>query len=285
MAPKPVTLTFAGDSSDLTREFEKVGSGAKEMAGDIDQAAGQTRRSFNDLEGGIDGSQQKFRGLADAMNGSKDLMEGLSTGNIPMMAIGLADIAGGLVDFVIPAVKSFALALKTQLAGAMTFIMAHPMVAAIAAAGAIIVGLVLLEQKTGLVSKAFKAVGRFLSEAWNTIKPILAAMATALDKMLGPLDEVIGGIAKIGGGALKGIGGAIGGLNPFRHTGGTVPGHAGQNVMTVLQAGEMIVPRGSSAASGGGVTINVGGSVITERDLGRIVADALRQNKLIGVTV
>ena len=53
--------------------------------------------------------------------------------------------------------------------------------------------------------------------------------------------------------------------------------------LAVLQAGERVSARG--AGGPGGVTIIVQGSVITERDLGRVVAGALRQNRLIGVTV
>jgi len=70
---------------------------------------------------------------------------------------------------------------------------------------------------------------------------------------------------------------------PRLHTGGIVPGVAGQPVLSLLQAGETVMPRGAGPA--GGVTVIVQGSVISERDLGRVVADALRNNRLIGVTV
>lgn len=49
---------------------------------------------------------------------------------------------------------------------------------------------------------------------------------------------------------------------PFFHSGGTVPGPAGQAVPAMLQGGERVLPRGHSQNSGGGdgmsVTINIG---------------------------
>jgi hypothetical protein len=54
----------------------------------------------------------------------------------------------------------------------------------------------------------------------------------------------------------------------------------------VVHGGETITPYGRSAQNvgGGGLVVNVYGSVISERDLGRVVADAVRQNRLLGVT-
>lgn len=54
----------------------------------------------------------------------------------------------------------------------------------------------------------------------------------------------------------------------------------------VPDAAGTVVPNHMLGGSGGGTTVNVhvAGSVITQRDLGRVVADALRDNALIGVS-
>lgn len=281
MAANTVSLRIEGDSSDLSAAFERAGASSKEMAADINASSSKARAGFSELDSGVSASEGKFRGLADGINGTGDVMEGFRTGNVALMAMGFADLAGSLSSLVIPAVKSLATVLKTQLTTAMTFVSAHPLVAAILIGGAIIAGLILLETKFGLVSKAVRAVGDALQATWDFIRPILKAMAKALDDMLGPLDEVIGGVAKIGtkigGSVIKGIGGLF-------HTGGVVPGHAGQDVPMILQAGETVVPRGKSAAGGSTIVINVSG-VGMGRDFGDAVARALRDNKLIGVTV
>lgn len=69
------------------------------------------------------------------------------------------------------------------------------------------------------------------------------------------------------------------------HDGGVVPGPRGSNQLIMAAGGETILPTHKTGGGGGGnVTVIVQGSVITERDLGRVVADALRQNRLVGVT-
>lgn len=79
---------------------------------------------------------------------------------------------------------------------------------------------------------------------------------------------------------LPGVG-AIGGLlGKVFHAGGTVPGRPGQTVPILAQAGETVVPRGGT---GGGITIHVSG-VGMGRDFGQAIADALRDNGLVGVT-
>lgn len=70
------------------------------------------------------------------------------------------------------------------------------------------------------------------------------------------------------------------------HDGGVVPGPRGSNQLIMAAGGETILPTHKTGAGGGGgnVTVIVQGSVIAERDLGRVVADALRNNRLVGVT-
>ena len=58
------------------------------------------------------------------------------------------------------------------------------------------------------------------------------------------------------------------------HDGGIVPGPRGQEVLAVLQAGEKVTPLSGNGA-GGDIYITVEGSVVTERRLETVVAEAL----------
>jgi hypothetical protein len=70
---------------------------------------------------------------------------------------------------------------------------------------------------------------------------------------------------------------------PTFHTGGVFPGVAGREGLALLQAGETVTPRGQQAGMGN-IVINISG-VGMGRDFGDAVARALRDNRLIGVTV
>jgi len=268
MAPKPVTLTFAGDSDDLLRDFEKVGGASKQMAGDIDRASSDSRTSLASLEGGVDASEGKFRAFGDTINGTGDIMEGFRTGNLAQVAMGFADLAGAATDLIIPALKKVGDQVKD-------------------------VGAKAVEAVTGLNSMGSTSTLGNIALLGAKLAGVLAiaeALETVLDNILGmdfahgPLD-VLRDIGKNNPLGLPDfIKGGLKSLNPFGHTGGTVPGHAGQDVMMRLQAGETIIPRGNTTAQAGmNLTVNVSG-VGMGRDFGRAVADALRDNKLMGVT-
>lgn len=275
MADK-VTIRIDGDASGATAAFQKAGAESRSMAADIDGAA--------------DTAEGRFRGLGDTIGGTGDIMEGFRTGNVALLAMGFADLAGGVKDFILPAITSLSTALKVQLGSAMTFISAHPLFAALLVGGAIIGGLILLEKKFGIVTKAVKAVKEAASAVfdwflanWDDLANIVTfpfraafeAIARLWNASVGKLSfKVPSWVPGIGGNGFDVPNIPI----PKFHTGGI----AGRDTLALLQAGETVIPRGQSMGSG--ITINVGGSVITERDFGRLVADALRNNRLIGVT-
>lgn len=65
---------------------------------------------------------------------------------------------------------------------------------------------------------------------------------------------------------------------PRLHTGGVVPGVPGQEVLTILQAGEVVTPASRAAGAGSGPVINFYGPVLANpRDVGREVTRALRE--------
>lgn len=308
-----VELVFAGDDQQLQRTFNNVGDGARDMADDVGKASRRmsddTGKASRDIAGGIDESEGKFRGLGDTINGTGDIMTGFREGDVVGVAMGFADLAGGITDFVVPALTALKGAILTKVIPALTGIATHPVFIAIAVGGAIIAGLILLEKKFGIVSGAIDAVKTGLGALWNWVRDnfskvgdaigaaftagaalakdaingLIGLVEKGLNFVLTPYRSASGFLNKI-----PGVGSAIPDFLtkdiklPRLHTGGIVPGVPGSETVAVLQAGETVLPAGR----GGGTTlvINVAGSVITERDLGRIIADQLRNNRLIGVT-
>lgn len=280
MADLRVGVRIQGDDSDIQDAFDNVGRGARDMAKDIDTSADDASTGFGKLGEGIDNSESKFRGLGDTIGGTGDIMQGFKDGNIVGVAMGFADLAGGITEFVVPALTAMKGAILTGLAPALTAISAHPLIAGILAGGAIIAGLIVLEKKFGVVSGA---VG-FLKDA--------------LGKVLEPLGGIIGGFKDLWNSTIGGKGFSFGGIDlpgpldvpgfelriPTLHTGGFVPGVAGQDVLTRLQAGEWVGARGTTDRAQQPLTINVYGSLIHERDLPAVVAAAGRAAPLIGVT-
>ena len=293
-----VTLRFEGDDSDLVRSFGNVGDEARDMAKDVDRATRDSSKSFGGLDDAVGESEGKFRGFGDLIGGTGDVMEGFRSGNLQQMAMGFADLAGGIGTLVIPALTALRTTIFTSVVPAMWAVVTHPLFVAIAAGGAIIAGLFLLEQKFGVVTGAVNFVKEALSDLWGWVTgnwPMLANILTA--PFLGAFRLIsLAWNSTIGGFGFKipDFVPVLGGksfdfpkMPTFTfHQGGRVPGAAGQEVAAILQAGETVTSISGQQGKGGGMTVvvNVAGSVITERDLGRVVADALRQNQLIGIT-
>lgn len=264
-----VRVRFEGDASDLTSAFRDAGADAGRMASDIDSATGRSRASLANLEGGVDASEGKFRAFGDTINGTGDVMEGFRTGNLAQVAMGFADLAGATSELILPALKKVGTHFKDV---------------GVAASDAV------AKMMTTGSSTTLGSIG-LLGAKLAAVLLVAEGLETVLDNILGmdfahgPFDVLrdMGknnplGLPDFVRGGLDGLRDLL----PF-HTGGMVGGPAGQEVMARLQAGETVIPRGKSMGTGD-VHIHVSGSVIAERDLGRMVADALRNNRLIGVT-
>lgn len=103
-----VTLTFAGDSDQLTKSFDEVGQAADKMEGKIDDAGS----SFDTLGGGIDDIGQKggdlesgFRGITDSMSGFSSIAKGDVMGGLTDLAGGAEALAAGFSGVVVPALQ------------------------------------------------------------------------------------------------------------------------------------------------------------------------------------
>lgn len=259
-----VGVDITGDASGATKAFGDVGDSAKRMSDDVGS-------SGRDIAGAVDGAEGKFRGLSDTIGGVGGVIDGFKSGNVAQMALGFADLAGGMKDLVIPAINSMRGVLMTSLAPALTAISAHPLIAGILAGGAIILGLVALEKKFGLVSTVIDAVKGALSGLWDLFK-------SGWNNTFGKISinfDIPDWVPGVGG---KGFHFDF----PKLHTGGVFPGVAGREGLAVLQAGETVVPQGQGAG-GNSITINV--SALDPHAAARAVTDALRNAQLYGYVV
>lgn len=271
-----VRTTFTGDDSDLQKAFNDVGSGAKEMASDVGAAskrmADDSGGASRDIAGAVDSSEGKFRGLSDTIQGSGDVMEGFRTGNVALMATGFADLAGGMTQLVIPALTALKGFLLTGLAPAMTAISAHPLIAGILIGGAIIAGLILLEKKFGVVSTAIGFVKDAAGGLLEALGSVVRAFRDLWNSTVGGRGFSIGGVDLPGPFDIPGFELRI----PRLHSGGVMGGGEG---LAILQQGERVIPRGGAEAGPMTIVVRIG-----DREIGRVVADALRQNALLGIT-
>lgn len=321
MAGNEVRLVFAGDATSLQRTFQNVGSGADGMASKINEASTKSRNALGGtLADGIDNSERKFQGLADSVDGVGGIMQGFRDGDIVGVARGFADLAGGITDFVVPALKSVAARF-----GFMTAATAAQTAATGAATGAQTgLNAALLANPIGIVVAsiaALVAIGFVVVKNWGTIKAAFAATWGWIKDRFGDLGSVFGKIP----GLLQGIGSKVfdaltwpyrtafnfiadawnntvgklsftvpdwvpklGGKGfdmpdiPKFHSGGVVPGGPNSETLALLQGGERVITNGGRG--GGGLTVIVQGSVITDRDLVRVIANAQRDAGMVGMT-
>lgn len=317
-----IDVDFNGNEADLVGSFDKVGQASKNMADQVEDSGNKMRDSgdaFDGMSERADTAETRFTGFYDTLGGTRDALAALSDESLStsdkLIALGQAgaDLAGGLVGFVIPMVQS----LWTKLMGttAATWalntaqkvwaITTKGLSAAMAVLNAVmranpimfIVGLI-----TVLVSAFYilwqRSAGfrNFFIGMWRTIQSVVGGVVNGIKnawngvitffsrlpgRILGFFRAIGSGIASIFKGAVNvvidllngGIGlinSLIHGINnvsgiigipaipdipkiPRLHTGGTVPGRPGDEVLTILQAGEKV----SASGQGGGGTLRV----------------------------
>lgn len=286
MASKPtVTMTLAGDESKLSQAFDAVGASSEKMADKVKASSReveQTGDAFDSLGEATDSSESKFQGFADTLTGTQDIMTGFREGDIVGMATGFADLAGGLTEFVVPALSSFAAFLGGPLRTAMSFIAAHPLLITLGLLTAAFITLwTTSETFRNIVIGVFQAVGGFIKsvfggaidwliDRWNGVTGFFQRLADGIGRIFSGIGEAIKNAFKsainfaidILNGGISGINFLIRGYNsipfapdipqipkiPKLHTGGVVPGMPGTEVPIMAMAGEKV----STSSQGGG---------------------------------
>lgn len=285
-----VTLTFQGEETDLVKSVDRVGDGIDELADKVGDAGRDIRshsKAFDVMGEQTDTAEKKFTGFKDVLDGGSSALATLSDSSLSttdkLIAFGQAgaDMAGGLTDFLIPAISSMTTLLRGGLASAMTFIAAHPLMIALIALAAIFV---LLWTR----SETFRNI---VIGVFNTVKDfIVGTFRAAFDFVVNLVQGYIEVYRRIGQGIIavfEAVGGAI--ANAFRsafnfvadiwnntvgrlnfdipdwvpfiggkhfgvpripkfHSGiETVPGGPGTEMLAILQAGERVSTPGDSS--------------------------------------
>lgn len=295
MASKPtVTLTLAGDESKLTQAFDRVGEASEQMADKVTRSGKEmddAGSSLDSLGESTDDAEGKFQGFADTLTGTQDIMTGFREGDIVGMATGFADLAGGLTEFVVPALASFASFLGGPLRAAMSFIAAHPLLIFFGLLTAAVIFLItqtewfrnvataVFEWVGNLVRNVFGAAVNWVVDRWNGLVSWFQGLPGRIGQALGALggffQSAFKGAANLAIDAVNWMIDRINGLirginhiNPFEdipsipklsrmHGGGVVPGMIGSEQLIIAQAGERLTPRGQDG--NGGVALVVSG--------------------------
>ncbi|MEU5938636.1 hypothetical protein ABZ807_05510 [Micromonospora sp. NPDC047548] len=295
-----VTLTFAGEDKQLTDSFGRVGGAARDMGREVEQAGSSFDRA-GEAADSVDTKAMGFRdtltGVEDGMKGIKMATEdGLGFESLLLLGFGIGDLASGMYNLLIPAMKSavtwfrattvgqYAAAAASKVWAAAQWLFnaamwANPITWIVIGIIALIAVIVLIAVKTDWFSKAWRASWEWIKKAasntWDFLKKIpgwtgdafkkvadfiTRPYKTAFNLIARAWNATIGKLSWTVPSWIPGIGGntiSVPNLPTF-HAGGRVPGAPGQNVLAMLQAGETVT---SAAGSGGGtLTIDSAGS-------------------------
>ncbi len=278
MANKPqVTLTIAGDASQLEKSFGDAGKAT-------DKFSDQVKDSGKSIEGfreSADKAEQRAMGFRDTITGVQDSMSGLgsilkgdlSPQSFLTLGMGLGDLASGFSNLLIPALGSAGAAMK---AFSLT-LLTSPITWIVLGIVALVAAFILLWNKSEAFRNFFKGMWEGIKTAVGGVvdffKGLPDKIKTIFEKVgnfiIAPYKFAFNMIADIWNNTVGKISFTIpswvpvvGGKGfsmpqiPKFHTGGVVPGAPGSETLAILQAGERVTPAGSSSST---VTVTSGG--------------------------
>lgn len=319
-AGQQVTLTFAGDSAKLEQAFDRVGGAARSMEGDVKTAASSFDR-VGEAADTVDTRAMGFRdtltGLQDGFAGIKKVNEdGLGFESLLLLGFGLGDLASGMFNLVVPAMKSMVLWAGNTKVGMMVAAGATKLWAAaqqmlnlsfwvspigliVLAVVALVAVIVLIATKTTWFQDLWRVVWtnvkKWAVAFWDWIKNLPSMLGRAFSALTNiitaPFRAAFNAIGRLWNSTVGKLSfnvpswvPIIGGNGfsmpqvPTFHAGGVVPGPPGREVLALLQAGERVTPAGGS---GGGLVLEVhtGGSRLDDL-LVEIIARAVRNGDI-----
>lgn len=108
-----VTLTLAGDSTQLEKAFANVGQSSKKMEADVTSASRGLGEGFDRAGEHADKAEQRAMGFRDAITGTQDAMAGAAaiakgdlTQGFLLAGSGAADLSSSVANLVVPAIKA-----------------------------------------------------------------------------------------------------------------------------------------------------------------------------------
>lgn len=289
-----ITLTFAGEPSDLSAAFNTVGQDADQMAMRTAEATERMAERFDHvsgqaslLSGGIGdvgGALTEAFGDDSAIGAFGAEMERYSA--IVMGVVGVSDLLLFATNNLRLAQLRAAVASKAHAAA--TWIMnsalwASPLTWIVAGILLVVGAIVLIATKTDWFQRAWRASWSWIKNAasntWEFIKKIPGWIGSAFSKVADfitrPYRAAFNGIARAWNATVGRLSWTvpswvpvIGGNSisvpnlPTFHSGGIVPGVGGTVVPILAMAGERVSARGGSAGGGGTVTVTAGDELV-----------------------
>jgi len=303
-----VTLTFAGEGSDLQSTMREVGSGAQRMSTEVGGSLDRATERFDTMDTRAMGFRDTLTGLQDGAQGVKQAAAGdWGFETLLLLGFGVGDLASGFVNFLLPALKAsklgmLAQAAATNIASGATkaFTLAQRLLSLafltspvgwiVLAIGALIAVIVLIATKTDWFQRLWKNAWGWIKNAaantWEFLKKIPGWIGSAFGKVAGFIaapyraafnmisrawNATIGGLSWTVPSWIPGLGGrtiSVPNLPTF-HSGGIVPGIRGTLQPIMAIAGERVSGLASSGA-GAPVAITAGDALI------RMVLDMIK---------
>lgn len=305
-----VTLTFAGDTKKLESGFDSVGAASKRMESSVKDSGDAFERAADKS----DELDTKAMGFRDTLTGIQDGALGVkqaAAGNwgfetFLLLGTGVGDLASGLTNFLIPALKASKLATlaksgadKVAAAAQWAFNaaqLASPTTWIIIGIVALIAVIVLIAKKTDWFQRAWRASWGWIKSAasntWEFIKKIPGWISSAFSRVanyiLAPFRAAFNGIARAWNNTIGQLSWSVPSWVPFIggnsisvphlptfHSGGVVPGIIGTAVPIMAQAGEK-VSGVAGRSDGPDIVIGSDGSAIADA-LVEILAAAVKK--------
>lgn len=202
-----VTLTFAGETSNLEQSFDRVGKAAHDT-GEKAKESGDGFRRAGEAADEVDTKAMGFRdtltGVQDTMGGVAALSKGPSLEGFLLLGTGIGDLGSGFYNFLIPAlqaakgatiaqtVASKAAAIGTRTWAAAQWLMsgalwASPITWIVVAIVALIAVIVLIATKTDWFQRAWRASWKWIQNAaantWEWLKKVPGWIGRAFEKV------------------------------------------------------------------------------------------------------
>ncbi len=311
-----VTLTFAGDSTDATKAFGEVSAASDKMGGHVKDAS----RSFDTVGEGFDTAEKRALGFRDVVTGVQDSVVGFgailkgdfSADALVTAGAGVADLAGGFSNLLVPAMKSsvewlgrtkvgqLAMAAASKVVTAAQWLWnvamtANPIGIVIVAVAALVAVVILIAKKTTWFQDIWRVtwgwVKKRAADVWEWLQALPAKIGSVFKKVSdfisAPFRAAFNFIADAWNNTVGRLSWTvpnwvplIGGSSisvpklPKFHGGGVVPGVPGSETLAVLQAGERVTPAGARGGASE-LVIRSGGSALDDAIV-EIIARAVR---------
>lgn len=211
MADPTVKLTFAGDSSGAVKAMNDIQQEAKE----VDTAVRSSGEGMNRAAEGFDNTETRALGFKDTLDGLGGSLEGIgeiSRGNtyegLLLLGQGVADFAGGVANFAIPALQRFGGWLAKTRVGSLALAAAQNVVRVATAAWAAVqrvLNAVLNANPIMKVVGLLTILGGALAAAWAASETFRNIVRGVWNAVWGTVKRVVGWIGDAVGGMWDGI--------------------------------------------------------------------------------